>query len=164
MSGSPWKLHDCPGRFFLADGYKHNMWILLLQFELLTVSSYNFFNNSNQYQHKRKLIILNPCTSVVAKTWAGTAYFGASMLALERLVQHFGYSTVCVQDIGLNIFFVHNSAIGGISLGQEVTDTKFSYQHEGFHNPCPDTAWLLVSKRWLTITHLIFMYMITYIF
>lgn len=94
-----------------------------------------------------KLIFLNLRMIFSVKTWAGTAYFGASMLALERLVEHFGYSTVCVQDIGLNIFFVHNSAIGGISLGQTVTDSKFSYLHEGFHNPCPDTAWLLVSGR-----------------
>lgn len=83
----------------------------------------------------------------VVQTWIGTAYFGASSLALERLVRHFGYSTVCLKESGVNIFFVHSSAMGGIGLEQSVTDQKFSYVHAAVFNAAIDTPWLLVSCK-----------------
>ena len=40
--------------------------------------------------------------------WDGTGYFNATILALYRLGRHLGYSLVCADAMGVNLFFVRD--------------------------------------------------------
>jgi hypothetical protein len=40
--------------------------------------------------------------------WDGTEYHGASIEALYLLGRHLGYSLVCSENIGVNLFFVRD--------------------------------------------------------
>ena len=54
------------------------------------------------------------------RTWDGTNYFGASLLALERLSKTKGYSLVHVESNGVNAFFVRDDCLGNLeSLSAE---------------------------------------------
>eukprot|EP00983_Pelagomonas_calceolata_P039013 1137006-Pelagomonas_calceolata.AAC.1 len=44
------------------------------------------------------------------------AYFGASAVALNRLAGYYGYVPVAVDEKGVNIFYVHNSTVGGVPV------------------------------------------------
>jgi hypothetical protein len=48
------------------------------------------------------------------RTWDGTNYFGASLLALEKLGREKGYSLVHVESMGVNAFFVRDDCLGGL--------------------------------------------------
>lgn len=47
--------------------------------------------------------------------WDGTNYFGASLLALERLGKEKDYSLVYVESMGVNAFFVRNDCLGQLT-------------------------------------------------
>jgi hypothetical protein len=40
--------------------------------------------------------------------WDGTSYCGASIEALYLLGRHLGYSLVCAENVGVNLFFVRD--------------------------------------------------------
>jgi glycine cleavage system H lipoate-binding protein len=48
------------------------------------------------------------------RTWDGTNYFGASLLALTNLSQKKGYSLVHVESNGVNAFFVRDDCLGNL--------------------------------------------------
>jgi len=45
------------------------------------------------------------------RVWDGTNYFGASLLALEKLGKKKGYSLVYVESMGVNAFFVRDDCL-----------------------------------------------------
>lgn len=47
--------------------------------------------------------------------WDGTNYFGASLLALEKLSKKKGYSLVHVESMGVNAFFVRDDCLGRLT-------------------------------------------------
>jgi len=50
------------------------------------------------------------------KSMRATCYFGASAVALNRLAGYYGYVPVAVDEKGVNIFYVHNSTVGGVPV------------------------------------------------
>lgn len=49
------------------------------------------------------------------RTWDGTNYFGASLLALEKLSKKKGYSLVYVESMGVNAFFVRDDCLKNLT-------------------------------------------------
>ena len=44
--------------------------------------------------------------------WDGSAYFGASLTSLYRLGEEHGYTLICCESRGVNVFFVRTALIG----------------------------------------------------
>lgn len=57
--------------------------------------------------------------------WDGTNYFGASLLALEKLGKEKGYSLVYVESMGVNAFFVRTDCL---TPNLKVLTAKEAYQ------------------------------------
>ncbi|GAX72869.1 hypothetical protein CEUSTIGMA_g324.t1 [Chlamydomonas eustigma] len=104
----------------------------------------------------------------------GTCYFGASPLAMARMMQHFGYWPLVFDKYAINLFFVHASVVGiklnplnqklveGSSTSREAFDTldqDFSIRSAAtalpadrelgwpIHEPCPHNLWLEVPRN-----------------
>jgi hypothetical protein len=58
------------------------------------------------------------------RVWDGTNYFGASLLALEKLSKKKGYSLVYVESTGTNAFFVRDDCLKNL----QVLTAKQAYQ------------------------------------
>ena len=48
--------------------------------------------------------------------WDGSNYFGASLLALDKLAKKYDYSLIYCDSSGTNCFFIHNSIITNKNL------------------------------------------------
>ena len=62
--------------------------------------------NASYPPHQCRTIVYQPLFQ-----WTGTDYFGASLLALQKLGQRKGYTLVHCERIGANAFFVANEAL-----------------------------------------------------
>lgn len=70
------------------------------------------------------------------RTWDGTNYFGASLLALEQLAKRKGYSLVYVESQGVNAFFVRDDVLGNLqplSSGEAYQTPKYGCGPNGGH-------------------------------
>ncbi len=69
--------------------------------------------------------------------WQGTDYFGASLLALQRLGERKGYTLVYCESAGANAFFVANDALpaGYVPKPIEQLYRRPNYFHQGLGFP-----------------------------
>lgn len=59
--------------------------------------------NSHHLPTEDKIVVYNSSGS-----WDGTQYFGASLLALQKLFTRYGYTLIYATEHGVNAFFVQN--------------------------------------------------------
>ncbi|GBG00583.1 hypothetical protein Rsub_13328 [Raphidocelis subcapitata] len=84
-----------------------------------------------------------------SESWGGSCYFGASGLAMERLMRAFGYSLVAFDSSGVNLFFVDDAQLG-VPLPLRHTFASLSQDPAApawapIHAPCAQSLWLRVG-------------------
>lgn len=57
-----------------------------------------------------------------ALRWDGTAYFGASLLALYKLGKSKGYTLITCDEKGINAFFIRSDLVGGHFQQRDITE------------------------------------------
>jgi len=78
--------------------------------------------------------------------WDGTAYYGASLLALQRLGRRKGYRLAGCDSMGVNAFFVRADLAAGVILAPD--DVREIYRPLGpAHRPSPEAP----GKSWVEI-------------
>ena len=92
--------------------------------------------------------------------WAGDCYFGASALALQRVLQHFAYTLVAEDGKGSALVFVRNDLLpgggeagvrGGAHLQSLMSANwvaKVVRNTSALHAPCPRRLWVRVGEGW----------------
>ena len=119
----------------------------------------------------------------------GFCYFGASPRAITRLAQHFGYLPIAFDEIGVNIFLVHTSEVGGLKkpsrpskLPGDTIDDDFNLEKavealgylsslgQVLHDACHLHSWLKVgpgvnfsSPEWMGELEVVVLSMNSYI-
>lgn len=74
------------------------------------------------------------------RSWNGTNYFGASLLALEKLSKKKGYSLVYVESMGVNAFFVRDDCLKGLTVltAEQAYQTPKYGGNNGGHAESPE--------------------------
>jgi hypothetical protein len=83
-----------------------------------------------------------------SEMWAGTCYFGASGLALERLMRAHDYSLVAFDQAGFNLFFVRTDLLGlplPHSFAALTSDPRLMTWGPN-HKACQQQVWLRVEE------------------
>lgn len=79
------------------------------------------------------------------RSWDGTNYFGASLLAFEKLGKYKGYSLVHVESTGTNAFFVRDDCLAGLQVltAEQAYQTPKYGSNNGGHTQSSETMILL---------------------
>lgn len=120
---TPWVL-----RAILAGGYRPRS---------VTVEYNRNFHSNDSY------MVINAPTTNPDGCW-----FGASGLALERLMRAFDYSLVAFDENGINLFFVHNKELGR-PFPHSFADLTPNYQLRAWqtlHPDCQNNLWVMVNE------------------
>lgn len=119
------------------------------EFDLLSIDvDFNDYYIWQALEYRPRVLVIEhnasipPDQALVVKyephrTWDGTDYFGASLLALEQLSKKKGYSLVHVESMGVNAFFVRDDCIGNLtplSAAQAYQAPKYG-AYNGGHKP-----------------------------
>lgn len=97
------------------------------EFDVLSIDvDFNDYYIWEALEYRPRLLVIEfnasipPTESRVVKYephrhWDGTNYFGASLLALEKLSKKKGYSLVYVENMGVNAFFVRDDCLNTLT-------------------------------------------------